>query len=128
MRDEKDGVNKVIRKLRYLRDNDKQNTQLSVELGYFRNNCHRMRYAEAQEKNYPIGSGVVEAACKTLVGQRLKRSGMTWQYRGGQGILTFRSLIKSDRFDRAWDMVVGKYKKQVKTYQNVISFPAQILN
>jgi hypothetical protein len=64
----------------------------------FAHNQHRMKYAEAKEKNYPIGSGIAEAACKTLVGHRLKRSGMSWQSDGGQGVLTLRSLVKSQQF------------------------------
>ena len=49
-----------------------------------------MDYAEAAQRGLPIGSGVVEAACKTLVTERLKRSGMRWREAGGQAILTLR--------------------------------------
>ena len=49
-----------------------------------------------------IGSGVVEAANKILVTQRMKRSGMRWRIQGGQAVLTVCALIKSGRFDRAW--------------------------
>jgi hypothetical protein len=48
--------------------------------------------------NYPIGSGVTEAACKTLVTQRMKCAGMRWHINGGQGVLTARSLIQSEQF------------------------------
>jgi hypothetical protein len=44
-----------------------------------REHRHRMHYAALRARNFPIGSGVVEAACKTLVSQRLKRSGMRWR-------------------------------------------------
>ena len=56
-----------------------------------------MRYAAAQTQNLPIGSGVVEAACKTLATERMKRSGMRWRQAGGQAILTFRALHQSTR-------------------------------
>ena len=62
--------------------------------------------------NFPIGSGVVEAACKTLVSQRLKRSGMRWRTAGGQAILTFRALCQSERFERAWPLLVRRTNGQ----------------
>lgn len=94
LRDELDGINRVLRALRYLRDQHKGNKTIITSLTYFTNNQHRMRYAQAKKKNLPIGSGIVEAACKTLVGQRLKRAGMSWSFDGAQGVLTMRSLIK----------------------------------
>ena len=53
-----------------------------------------------------IGSGVVEAANKTLVTQRMKRSGMRWKTESGQAILTFRALQKSRRLKPAWDILM----------------------
>ena len=47
------------------------------------------------------------ATCKTLVTQRLKRSGMRWKIAGGQAVLSFRAVIKSGRFDRAWATLIG---------------------
>ncbi len=76
--------------------------------------CHRMKYRSLLNKNLPIGSGVVEAACKTLASQRMKRSGMSWLYEGGQAILTLRSLIQSDRFDRGWSRIASLYKTRVE--------------
>ena len=49
-----------------------------------------------------IGSGSVESANKVPVTARMKRSGQSWSRDGGQGVLTFRSLLKSGRFDQAW--------------------------
>ena len=65
-----------------------------------------MRYHALKEEGIAIGSGVVEAANKTLVTQRM-RSGMRWRIAGGQAVLTFRALIKSARFDRAWKAIIG---------------------
>ena len=56
-----------------------------------------MDYAEYRRQNLPIGSGVVEAACKTVVGHRLKRSGMRWSLEGGQSILNLRTIALSRR-------------------------------
>jgi hypothetical protein len=86
-----------------------------------------MRYAELRAKGYPIGSGVVEAACKTLVTQRMKRSGMRWRHDGGQAILTFRALAQSDRFERGWSLLSATYKSDVALPENVVAFPASRL-
>ena len=84
-----------------------------------------MGYAEAKARHLPIGSGVVEAACKTLVTQRLKRSGMRWRHAGGQAILTLRALIRSGRFDSAWELLSGAYRREVNIPDNVVPFPCQ---
>ena len=103
------GVAKVIRALRHLRDAaaapDRAETER--ELAFFRKHRHRMRYHALKEEGIAIGSGVVEAANKTLVTQRMKRSGMRWRIVGGQAVLTFRALIKSGRFERAWKALIS---------------------
>ena len=83
-------------------------------LGYFRNNRRRMNYYHVAEEGYPIGSGEVEAANKMLVTHRLKRPGQRWGRDGGQGVLAFRALLKSDHFNRAWAMVVPRMKRSRK--------------
>lgn len=125
LRDESDGIKKTLRALRHLRSQHKGNKVIEASVTYFTNNQHRMLYAKAKSKNYPIGSGIVEAACKTLVGQRLKRSGMSWHCNGGQGVLTFRSLIKSSRFDKAWEFIEKQYKQRVIEHKNVIYLAVQ---
>jgi len=116
------GVETVIRALVHLRDRHPRRQRLATELKYFRSNRHRMRYAELRARGFPIGSGVVEAACKTLVTQRMKRSGMRWREDGGQAILTLRSLVQSDRFDRGWNLLANDYKRPVGVPQNVVPF------
>lgn len=69
---------------------------------YIYNQREWTRYPEAIEANAAIGSGIVEAACKTLVTQRLKVSGATWSRNGAGGVLYLRSLLQSDRFDHAF--------------------------
>ena len=64
-------------------------------------------YHALKEEGIAIGSGVVEAANKTLVTQRMKRSAMRWRIVGGQAVLTFRALIKSGRFERAWKALIS---------------------
>jgi hypothetical protein len=65
---------------------------------YIYNQRPWMKYPEAVEANAALGSGVVEAACKTLVTQRLKVSGASWSREGAGGVLYLRSLLQSDRF------------------------------
>ena len=103
------GVAKVIRALRHLRDADAapDRAETERELAFFRKHRHRMRYHALKEEGIAIGSGVVEAANKTLVTQRMKRSGMRWRIVGGQAVLTFRALIKSGRFERAWKALIS---------------------
>ena len=125
MRDDPGGVDKVIRSIRYLRDQHPKKRKLTIELTYFRRNRERMNYATLLEANLPIGSGVVEATCKTLVTQRLKRSGMRWSEDGGQAILTLRSLIQSDRFERAWNVLVSTYRRDIRIPEGVLEFPAR---
>lgn len=70
---------------------------------YFGHNIERMNYAVFRAMGFPIGSGVTEAACKTLVKQRLCGSGMQWTRRGAQTVLTLRALLLStSRWASLW--------------------------
>lgn len=75
---------------------------LEAEITFFKNNKKFMRYAEFIAKGWPIGSGPVEAAGKTIVKQRMCRSGMRWSRDKGQHILTLRSYVKSDTWEVMW--------------------------
>lgn len=75
-------------------------------LSYFKNNIHRMNYAEHVEKNWSIGSGVTEAACKTLIKQRFCKSGMRWKNEGIRNVLRLRELTQTDgRWQQLWDKI-----------------------
>ena len=119
------GVEKVIRALVHLRTKHPRKARIGEVLGYFRRNRHRMRYAATKAQALPIGSGVVEAACKTLATQRLKRSGMRWRHAGGQAILTLRALIQSAQFELAWKLLSSTYRVDVNIADNVLTFPQQ---
>lgn len=125
LRHEDDGVDKVIRAIAYQAAKHPRRKKLKRELTYFRRNRQRMDYARLSEQALPIGSGIVEAACKTLVTQRLKRSGMRWRHDGGQAILTLRSLVQSDRFDRGWELLRSTYAADVRLPDNVIPLNAR---
>jgi hypothetical protein len=62
-----------------------------------RNNVHRMDYPYYRSRGWLIGSGHIEAACKTVVGQRLKGSGMRWGEAGADTVCCLRALFKSER-------------------------------
>jgi hypothetical protein len=113
LRHESRGATKVIRALIHLRDRHPRSRKIAAALGYFRRNRRRMKYASWARRHLPISSGVTEAACKTLVTQRLKRSGMRWRHDGGQAILTLRGWAQSDRFDRGWAILAETYKQEV---------------
>lgn len=73
---------------------------------YFTNHLSRMDYATYREKRFPIGSGVTEAACKTLVKQRLCRSGMRWKNKGLKTVLSLRALLlTTDRWQQFWQNI-----------------------
>jgi len=75
---------------------------LAAQRGYFVRNSRGMTYARFRRRGLPIGSGPVEAACKTLVKTRLCRSGMRWSREGGQRILDLRTYVKSNRWEPFW--------------------------
>ena len=107
LRHEPGAVDGVIRSLRYHRrklgKRSPRYRQATVELGYFCNNRDKMDYARYVASGLIISSGPVEAAAKTIVGHRLKRSGMHWTRQGGQQILNLRVQVQSKRWDAFWN-------------------------
>jgi hypothetical protein len=71
-------------------------------LAYFETNAPRMRYSHFRSHGLFVGSGVVEAGCKSVIGQRLKLSGMHWTCTGATGILTLRCQQASGRWEEIW--------------------------
>jgi hypothetical protein len=77
---------------------------LDAAVTYYYNHKHQMNYAQYRENHYPIGSGVTEAACKTLVKQRLCNSGMRWKEKGAAMILSLRALVLTPtRWTQFWN-------------------------
>jgi len=85
-----------------LRDNGAQE-EVQTEMEYFRGHAERMRYAEFRSQGLFVGSGVVEAGCKTIFGQRLKLSGMHWTVRGANAIIALRCCQLSARWEEFWE-------------------------
>jgi len=76
--------------------------ELDTALGYFENNAPRMRYKRFRQCGLFVGSGVVEASCKAVIGQRLKSSGMHWTVNGASAIATLRCHQASCPDERIW--------------------------
>ncbi len=72
------------------------------ELGYFARNVERMQYGTFRSRGFFIGSGVIEAGCKTIIGARCKQSGMFWGVPGAENILALRCISASRRLDDFW--------------------------
>jgi len=97
-----DGVERVIkhaRKEALLRRNV---AEVESVLGYFLNNVARMQYGTFRAKKYFIGSGVIEAGCRTIIAKRCKQSGMFWGQPGADKVLAFRCIHSSRRLDSFW--------------------------
>ncbi len=98
-------VESLLLSLRRLRPTAAQ-TQEAVRqtIGYFDNNRERMRYAQFRRQQLFVGSGVIEAGCKTIVGYRLKQSGMRWSLRGANAIIGLRCAQLSGRWEEFWEL------------------------
>jgi hypothetical protein len=101
--EEDDGAERVLNSIDYYRKNSPRPAHRAKALlkqrTFFTNNKRRMTYAHFRRRGLPIGSGPVEAACKSLVKTRLCRSGMRWSIEGGQAILDLRTYVKSGRWE-----------------------------
>lgn len=93
----------------HLKENNPPKTQkdkIQAAITYFKNNKHRMKYGDHVKNNLPIGSGVTEAACKTIIKARLCGSGMQWKNMGVKIVLSLRPLIKTkERWQQFWDKI-----------------------
>ncbi len=107
LKGEDGGAGRVLCSLEYYdrtaRLSKSRRAALDAEWTFFTRNEHRMDYARFRNNGWPIGSGPVEAACKSIVKTRLCRSGMRWSRVGGQHILNLRTYVKSDRWDAMWN-------------------------
>jgi hypothetical protein len=77
--------------------------KIRIEADYFQSNASRMRYPHFRRQHLFVGSGVIEAGCKTVVGSRLKQSGMFWTVRGANAIVALRCCHLNGRFEDYWE-------------------------
>lgn len=96
-------IHSIISELKSLKLPAKKKAEAIRVAAYLEKNKQRMRYRQFRKQGFFIGSGVIEAGCKSLIGQRLKQSGMHWSVRGSNAIIALRCCIESARFEDYWE-------------------------
>jgi hypothetical protein len=100
---DKGKIEKLVIALRSLRHpNPEVLEKLRTAAEYFEKNAERMRYPKFRRQHLFVGSGVIEAGCKTVIGSRLKRSGMFWTVRHANDIMALRCCHLNGRFEDYW--------------------------
>jgi hypothetical protein len=103
LKDQQHGADQVIELARQAMPARGKKRRLALKaLAYFENNRDKMHYWDYQQRGLFIGSGVVEAGCKSVVGQRLKQSGMFWSLSGAENILSIRCVLENGQFNECW--------------------------
>lgn len=101
---DKGKIEKLVLSLRSIESiNADVREKLRTEADYFERNAERMRYPKFRRQHLFVGSGVIEAGCKTVVGSRLKQSGMFWTVRGANSVIALRCCYLNGRFEDYWE-------------------------
>jgi hypothetical protein len=101
---DKGKIEKLVLALRSLEStNTEVLEKIRTEADYFERNADRMRYPKFRRQHLFVGSGVIEAGCKTVIGSRLKQSGMFWTVRGANAIIALRCCHLNGRFEDYWE-------------------------
>jgi hypothetical protein len=101
---DKGKIEKLVAAIHSIRSaNPEVAEKLRTEADYFERNVERMRYPTFRSQHLFVGSGVIEAGCKTVIGSRLKRSGMFWTVRGANAIMALRCCHLNARFEDYWE-------------------------
>ncbi|MGH9451636.1 MAG: ISKra4 family transposase [Terriglobia bacterium] len=101
---DKGKIEKLVTALRAIKsENPEIIGKIRTEADYFERNAERMRYPRFRRQHLFVGSGVIEAGCKTVIASRLKRSGMFWTLRGANAILALRCCHLNSRFEDYWE-------------------------
>lgn len=108
-----DGVERIIGRARREGLEKGKLPEVEKALGYFVNNVARMQYGTFRARNFFIGSGVIEAGCRSVIGQRCKQSGMFWSEQGAENVLALRCIHSSRRLDDFW-----KHRRNALAAQN----------
>ena len=113
LRDEKDGAKELMEEMKLFlkkRITEAKKEKIQAAITYFSNHLHQMNYHQYKKDGYPIGSGVVEAACKVIIKQRLCCAGMKWTDAGAKAVLTLRCINESDRmWEQFWEKKRNKH-------------------
>lgn len=101
---DKGNVEGVINAIKLLKPSTESEKEVCErEINYFEKNKERMRYDEFRRQGLFVGSGVLEAGCRTVIGQRLKQSGMHWTVKGANSIIALRCCFFSNRWEDFWE-------------------------
>ena len=84
--------------------------KIEEKIGYLENNKDKMKYGTFREQGLFYGSGVVEAGCRAVIGQRLKQSGMFWSQSGAENVLALRCALMGNRWDECWDAINNSHQ------------------
>lgn len=122
LKEYEDGPERMLKAMRYYRDREtpalslKHREELETAIDFLSKQANRgrMAYAATRAENRPIGTGVVEAAAKTVVNTRMKRAGARFSQHGGQTIMLFRTALLSDRFELLSETLRRTYTAIVK--------------
>jgi len=97
-------IETLVSALRTVQTSNAEQAEMTLrEAEYFEKNAERMRYAEFRRQHLFVGTGVIEAGCKTVIGSRCKLSGMFWTVRGANAIIALRCCQLNNRFEDYWD-------------------------
>ena len=109
LKHEKNGAKEILNEFKLhegKKMSEKKIKDLDRCITYFKNHKHQMNYPDYTKLYYPIGSGVVEAACKVIIKQRLCNSGMKWKRKGAGNVLKIRCLNYSDtKWSQSWEKI-----------------------
>ena len=101
---DKGKIEKLVLTLRAINStNSEVIEKLRIETNYLERNAERMRYPKFRRQHLFVGSGVIEAGCKTVIGSRLKQSGMFWTVRGANAIIALRCCHLNGQFEDYWE-------------------------
>jgi len=101
---DKGKIEKLVLSLRSIAStNPEVIEKIRIEAAYFERNAERMRYPKFRHQHLFVGSGVIEAGCKTVIGSRLKQSGMFWTVRGANAIVALRCCHLNGQFEDYWE-------------------------
>lgn len=104
------GPKRLISSMKYFRTKKRLSSarleELDKQITFFKRNKKHMPYATFLKRGFPIGSGPVEAACKTVVKTRMGRSGMRWNRQSGQHVLDLRAYALSNQWDELWATII----------------------
>jgi hypothetical protein len=124
LKHETDGAKKLLKEMKSLTKKKmscEKAEEIEKAITYFTNHLGQMNYSDYLSKNLPIGSGVIEAACKVIIKQRMCSSGMRWTDDGTKNILVLRCFNETDgKWEQFWNKITKMgylYQNEIKTVQ-----------